>query len=269
MPRFAANLTMMFTEWDFLDRFSAAADAGFTAVEYLFPYGYAPEAIAERLSRNRLTQALFNLPPGDWAAGERGLAALAGRLDDVRAGVAAAIPYIVATGVKRVHLMAGNADRHESRAISAYRNAVTWTAERLGAEGLDLVLEPINGRDMPGYFLNDFAFATNLIRELALPNLKLQFDIYHRQILHGDVTTALRQMMPVIGHVQIASVPSRHEPGSEELNDRFLFGELDRLGYDGFVGCEYFPRAGTLAGLGWFSAYAAAKPPRAAGDGRA
>jgi 2-dehydrotetronate isomerase len=258
MPRFAANLTMMFTEWDFLDRFDAAAEAGFTAVEYLFPYEHTPEAIAERLSRNRLTQALFNLPPGNWAAGERGLAALPERFGDLRESVAAAIPYIAATGVKRVHLMAGNAERHEPKVASAYRNAVTWTAERLRAEGLDLLLEPINSRNMPGYFLNDFAFAESLIRELALPNLKLQFDIYHRQVMHGDVTMALRQTMPIIGHVQVASVPSRHEPGSEELNDLFLFEELDRLGYDGFVGCEYSPIAGTVAGLGWFAPYSTA-----------
>jgi hydroxypyruvate isomerase len=214
MPRFAANLTMMFTEWDFLDRFGAAADAGFTAVEYLFPYEHAPEAIAERLSRNQLTQALFNLPPGNWAAGERGLAALPQRFEEVLASVATAVPYIAATGVRRVHLMSGNADRREPGAVAAYRKAVIWTAERLGAEGVDLVIEPINSRNMPGYFLNDFVFATDLIRELALPNLKLQFDIYHRQIMHGDVTMALRQLMPIVGHMQVASLPSRNEPGS-------------------------------------------------------
>ncbi len=138
----------------------------------------------------------------------------------------------------------------------------------IGEGGVDVVLEPINGRDMPGYFLNDFDFAIGLIQELALPNLRLQFDIYHRQILHGDVVMALRQMLPVIGHVQVASVPSRHEPESGELSDQFLFSELDRLGYDGFVGCEYVPRAGTLAGLGWFEAYAVVQAGRAAGDSR-
>ncbi len=189
-------------------------------------------------------------------------------MEDVRAGVAVAIPYIAATGVKRVHLMAGNADRREAGAVSAYRAAVAWTAERLAPEGVDLVLEPINGRNMPGYFLDDFAFAIGLIEDLALPNLKLQFDIYHRQILHGDVATALRHMMSVVGHVQVASVPSRHEPDSEELSYPFLFGELDRLGYDGFVGCEYVPRAGTLAGLGWFSPYAVLRAGRSVVDGR-
>jgi len=262
LPRFAANLTMMFTEWPFLDRFDAAADAGFTAVEYLFPYDHAPGAIAQRLARNGLTQALFNLPPGNWAGGERGLAALADRFDDLRQSVATALPYATATGVKRVHLMAGLADRRDPKAVAAYRRAVAWTAERLAEIGLDLVLEPINGRNMPGYFLDDFAFAESLIDELDLANLKLQFDIYHRQILHGDVTMALRRMMPIVGHVQIASVPSRNEPAGEELNYPFLFAELDRLGYDGFVGCEYNPRAGTREGLGWFAPYAAAPEAR-------
>ena len=257
MPRFAANLTMMFTERPFLDRFDAAAEAGFTAVEYLFPYEHAPDAIAERLKRNGLTQALFNLPPGDWAAGERGLAALPDRFDELRSGVDTALAYAAATGVKRVHLMAGLADRRDATAVAAYRKAVAWAAERVARDGLDLLLEPINSRNMPGYFLNDFTFAENLIGDLALPNLKLQFDIYHRQIMHGDVTMALRATLPIVGHIQIASVPSRHEPDGEELNYPFLFGELDRIGYDGFVGCEYNPRAGTLEGLRWFAAYAA------------
>lgn len=256
MPTFAANLTMMFNEWPFLDRFDAAADAGFTAVEFLFPYDHPAEAIAERLNRNRFTQALFNLPPGDWSAGERGIAALPDRFEELKSGVEAALAYAAATGVKRLHLMAGLAARSNKDAAKAYRRAVIWTAERLAPEAIDLVLEPINSRDMPGYYLNDFAFAEELIHDLALPNLKLQFDIYHRQIMHGDVTVALRKMMPLIGHIQIASVPSRNEPTGEELNDLFLFEELDRLGYTGFVGCEYRPRGKTIDGLGWFAPYA-------------
>lgn len=257
MPRFAANLSMMFTEWSFLDRFDAAADAGFTAVEFLFPYEHAPDAIGERLARNRLTQALFNLPPGDWANGERGMAAFPDRFAELQAGVESALPYAAATGVKRLHLMAGLTPRSDPAAVAAYRRAVQWTAERVGRESIDLLLEPINGRDMPGYFLNDFGFALELIRDLALPNLKLQFDIYHRQILHGDVTVAIREMLPAIGHIQVASVPSRNEPTGEELNDGFLFALLDSLGYDGFIGCEYRPRGKTLDGLGWFAPYAA------------
>ncbi|MCG5237134.1 2-oxo-tetronate isomerase [Xanthobacter oligotrophicus] len=267
MPRFAANLTMMFTEWSFLDRFAAAADAGFTAVEFLFPYEHAPDAVGERLARNGLTQALFNLPPGNWAAGERGIAAFPERFDEVKASVATGLTYAAATGVKRLHLMSGLADRADPKARAAYGEAVAYAAGALAENGLDLVLEPINGRNMPGYFLNDFAFTQALIAELGLPNLKLQFDIYHCQIIHGDVTMRLRQLMPITGHVQIASVPSRNEPDGEELNYPFLFAELDRLGYDGFVGCEYNPRAGTLEGLRWFAPYAAAPALKAGANG--
>ncbi|NEH52284.1 TIM barrel protein [Rhizobium leguminosarum] len=256
MPVFAANLTMMFNEWAFLDRFDAAADAGFAAVEYLFPYEAAPEAIAERLARNNLQQALFNLPPGDWAAGERGIAALPGRFDALKADVERALDYAAATGARRLHLMAGIADRHDEDASSCYRRSVTYAAGRLAEKGIDLLLEPINGRNMPGYFLNDFGAAERLIAECGLPNLKLQFDIYHRQIIHGDVTIALRRLLPIAGHIQIASVPSRNEPDGEELNYPYLFGEIDRLGYDGFVGCEYIPRGHTLDGLGWFKPFA-------------
>jgi hydroxypyruvate isomerase len=258
MPRFAANLTMMFNEWAFLDRFAAAADAGFTAVEFLFPYEHTPDEIAACLARNGLTLVLFNLPPGDWAAGERGLAVRPERLDDLKAGVASALRFAEATGVTRLHLMSGLGSREDKAAVEAYRRAITWTAERLQPLGIELLIEPINGRDMPGYFFDDFAFAEALIRDLELPNLKLQFDVYHRQILHGDVTTALRRLMPLIGHIQIASVPSRHEPTSEELNDGFILQELDRLGFGGFVGCEYRPIGNTLDGLGWFAPYRAA-----------
>jgi hydroxypyruvate isomerase len=255
MPVFAANLTMMFNEWQFLDRFDAAAEAGFTAVEYLFPYEFAPEAIAERLERNGLTQALFNMPPGDWNGGERGLAALPDRFEEMKANVEKALDYAEATGVKRLHLMAGLANPENVEAIHAYRRSVEYCAERLAEKGLDLVLEPINGRNMPGYFLNDFNRARALIKELSCSNLKLQFDIYHRQIMHGDVAIALREMMPIIGHIQTASVPSRQEPYSEELNDAYLFAEIDRLGYQGFIGCEYIPRTHTLDGLGWFAPF--------------
>lgn len=253
MPIFAANLTMMFTEWSFLDRFDAAADAGFRAVECLFPYDHAPDTVAARLARNGLTQALFNLPPGDWAAGERGLAALPDRFDELRAGVETALRYAEATGCRRLHLMAGLADSADPQARARYRRAVVHAAGALADRGIDLLLEPINGRDMPGYFLNDFAAAERWIADLGLANVRLQFDLYHRQILHGDCAMALRRLLPVTGHIQIASVPSRHEPDAEELNYPFLFAELDRLGYQGFVGCEYRPRAGTLAGLGWFT----------------
>jgi hydroxypyruvate isomerase len=260
MPCFAANLTMMFNEVPFLDRFEAAAKAGFTAVEFLFPYAHPAEEVGKRLRANGLTQALFNLPPGNWEAGEKGFAALPDRFADLQQSLATALPYAQATAVKRVHLMAGIAERGDRRAVEAFYKSVVWAAEFFAPHGLDVVIEPINPRNVPGYFLNDFNFASDLINELKLPNLKLQFDIYHCQIIHGDVTMRLREMMPIIGHIQIASIPSRHEPDGEELNYPFLFAELDRLGYGGFVGCEYNPRGNTADGLGWFRPYAGAKP---------
>jgi 2-dehydrotetronate isomerase len=252
MPRFAANLSMMFTEHAFMDRFAAAADQGFTAVEYLFPYDHDPDLIARKLSDHRLTQALFNMPPGDWGKGERGIAGLMGREVEFRDGVQTALRYAAATGVKRLHMMAGLVDLDNPHAMQTYRDNAKYAAGLLAERGIDLLLEPINGRNMPGYGLNNVDRAAALIRDWALPNLKLQFDIYHCQIIHGDVTMRLRALMPMVGHVQIASVPSRNEPFGEELNDGFLFAELDRLGYAGFVGCEYNPKAGTLEGLGWF-----------------
>jgi hydroxypyruvate isomerase len=260
MPRFAANLTMMFNEVPFLDRFEAAAQAGFTAVEFLFPYDHPPQEIGARLRANGLTQALFNLPPGNWDAGEKGFAALPDRFADLQASLKTALPYVEATGVKRVHLMAGIADRREPRAVEAFYKSVAWAAEFFAPHGLDVVIEPINPRNVPGYFLNDFGFAADLIREQKIPNLKLQFDIYHCQIIHGDVTMRLRDMMPIIGHTQIASIPSRHEPDGEELNYPYVFAELDRLAYGGFVGCEYNPRGKTTDGLAWFKPYAGVKP---------
>jgi len=235
MPRFAANLSMMFNEIPFLDRFDAAANAGFTAVEYLFPYDYPAKDIGERLRKNGLTQALFNLPPGDWAAGEKGFAALPDRFEDLQRSLHQALPYVQATGVKRVHLMAGIAERTDPLAMAAFRKSVKWAAEFVAPHGLDVVIEPINPRNVPGYFLNDFGLAR-------------------------DVTMRLREMMPIVGHIQIASIPSRNEPDGEELNYPFLFDELDRLGYGGFVGCEYVPRGKTTDGLGWFKPYAGARP---------
>lgn len=252
MPRFAANLSMMFNNVPFLDRFKAAADQGFDAVEYLFPYDHPADEIAKRLQDNGLTQALFNMPPGDWAKGERGIASLAGREAEFKDSVAKALTYAKATGVKRVHMMAGLASLNDATALKTYKANIAYAAQELAKHDLDLLLEPINGRNMPGYALNSFEYAATLIKDLALPNVKLQFDIYHCQIIHGDVTMRLRALLPITGHVQIASVPSRHEPNDEELNYSFLFAELDRLNYNGFVGCEYNPRADTAQGLAWF-----------------
>ena len=253
MPRFAANLTMMFNEWPFLDRFQAAADAGFDAVEFLFPYEFPPDVVAEKLVGNKLTPALFNGPPGDWEKGERGFAALPQRRAELEASIDKALVYVKATGVGRLHVMAGIARADDPAAQAAFESAVLFASDRVQDAGIDIVLEPINPRDVPGYFLNNFDVAANLIRKLARPNVKLQFDIYHRQIIHGDVIKGLEAMMPIIGHIQTASVPLRNEPGTGELDDARVFRELDRLGYQGFVGCEYRPAGKTLDGLTWFS----------------
>ncbi len=247
---FAANLTMMFTEWAFLDRFAAAADAGFTAIEFQFPYAFEPDDIAARLETTGLALALFNLPPGDMAAGDRGLAALPERRVEFRASVALAQRYADALGATRLHVMSGRARSNDPRARAAYADALRYAVETL--DGIEVLIEPLNGTDNPGYFLDSFEAAAALIDELKLPTLKLQFDVYHRQRMRGDVLAGLEALLPIIGHVQIASVPERAEPGSGELDDTRIFERLDSLGYRGFVGCEYNPARGTRAGLdGW------------------
>lgn len=253
MPRFAANLTMMFNEVAFADRFAAAAGAGFAAVECLFPYSLTPERLAETLARHDLGLALFNLAPGNWEGGDRGVASDPARFGELKASVEQGIDYALASGGTRLHMMAGMADNCDPVAMAAYRRSLDHAAARLAEHGLDLLIEPINGRSMPGYFLDDFALAERLIAGSGAPNVRLQYDIFHRQILHGDVATSFRRLLPIVGHVQVASVPSRHEPAGEELNFPFLFEMLDAAGYDGFVGCEYVPRTTTAAGLGWFA----------------
>ena len=255
MPRFAANLSMMFTEWDFLDRFKAASDAGFEAVEFLFPYEHAPEQIGLALAGGELEQALFNLPPGDWAKGERGIAALPGRRDEFRASIDQALPYVHETGVKRLHMMAGIADADDPEAQQSYRENLAYAADKLGEHSIDLLLEPINGKDMPGYFLNDFGRAAAFAKEAARPNVKLQFDMYHCELIHGDVSARLKALYSLVGHVQIARAKGRNEPDASGPDYPALFSELDGLGYGGFVGCEYRPEHGTLEGLGWFASF--------------
>ncbi len=255
MPRLAANLSMMFNEYPFLERFAAAAQQGFEAVEILFPYEHAPDVIAARLRDHRLTLALFNLSPGELAAGERGLAALPERRGEFEASVDIALRYARVTGAKTLHVMAGNAPAGVAAHEAAYEDALHFACGRAAGDNVTIVIEPINRRDMPAYFLNDFEQAARLIRRLALPNLKLQFDIYHRQILHGDVVRGLEAMADIIGHMQIASVPDRHEPFTGELDDGRIFETIDRIGYRGFVGCEYRPAAATIAGLGWFAPF--------------
>lgn len=258
MPKFAANLTMMFNEVAFPERFAAAAKAGFKAVEFLFPYDHAPQEVARRLQENQLGNVLFNLPPGDWAAGERGIAALPGREEEFRAGVARALEYAVALGTPRLHVMAGlvpaGADRERYRAT--YIENVRHAARELAKHGRTLLLEPINPRDMPGYFLNSQDEGHALRAAVGEPNVKVQMDFYHAQIVDGDLAMTFKKYFDGIGHVQIASVPSRNEPDDGEVDYRYLFRLLDELGYEGWVGCEYRPRGRTEDGLGWLKALA-------------
>lgn len=257
MPRFAANLSMMFQEHPFLDRFAAAAEAGFAGVEFLFPYDHPVEAIAERLRRHGLTQALFNLPPGDWAAGERGIASLPGREAEFRDGVATALRYARALGCRTLHCMAGLLPGEDERAARErlYVESLRHAAEACAAAGVTLLIEPINTRDMPGYLLSHQAQARRLIEAVGAANLRLQLDLYHCQIMEGDLARHIREFLPIVGHVQIAGVPERHEPDRGEVNYRYLFELLDELGYAGWVGCEYRPKGRTEDGLGWFQPY--------------
>ena len=253
MPKFAANLTMMFNEVPFPQRFAAAAKAGFAAVEFLFPYDYPPAEVARWLQEAGLKNALFNMPPGDWAAGERGVASLPGREEEFRAGVARAIEYARALGTPSIHAMAGllppGADRKRHREVFVAN--LRHAAKALAGEGLTLLIEPINSRDIPGYFLNTQAEAHAIREEVGQPNLKVQMDFYHAQIVEGDLSVTLRKHIAHVGHVQIASVPDRHEPDEGEIDYRHIFRLLDELGYPGWVGCEYRPRGRTEDGLGW------------------
>jgi 2-dehydrotetronate isomerase len=257
MPRFAANLTMMYTEHAFLDRFAAAAKDGFEAVEYLFPYDFSADEIKARLDTNGLTQALFNAPPGDWAAGERGIASLPGRRDEFRRSVDTALGYARVLGNRKLHVMAGllGADQSRAEHRDVYLGNLAYAAQAAQAEDIMIVIEPINTRDMPGFFLNRQDEAQAICADVGAPNLKVQFDCYHCQIVEGDLAVKLKRDMAGIGHIQIAGVPERHEPDTGELNYTYLLELIDTLGYDGYVGCEYRPRAGTSEGLGWLKPY--------------
>jgi len=249
MLTFAANLSWMFKEHSFLDRFAAAADAGFDTVEYLFPYEHDPDEIAARLSRHNLKLALFNAPPGDLAKGDRGFACISERSAEFRASIANALDYAGVTGAPRLHLMAGCGAGEQ--ALATYKEALNFACEEAAAHRVDILIEPLNPRDAPGYLLNDFGLARRLIAELKHPNLRLQFDIYHRQIIHGDVVRGLEEMLPITGHIQISSVPGRNEPTTGELNDQRILKTIETMGYTGVIGCEYSPAGGTLEGLGW------------------
>lgn len=257
MPRFAANLSMMYGEHAFLDRFAAAAADGFDAVEYLFPYEFQASEIAKRLADHGLQQALFNAPPGDWAAGERGLACLPGRVEEFRSGVLKAIDYAHALRCPRIHLMAGLQPKGHDRASlrDLYVENLAWAAGQ--DRTMQFLIEPINTRDIPGFFLNRQDHAHEIVQLSEAPNLHVQMDLYHCQIVEGDLAMKLKQYLPGgrVGHLQIAGVPERHEPDLGEVNYPYLFALIDSLGYTGVIGAEYRPRAGTSAGLGWFHPY--------------
>jgi 2-dehydrotetronate isomerase len=256
MPRFAANLSMLYNEHAFLDRFGAAARDGFAAVEYLFPYEFAAGDLAARLADNGLQQVLFNAPPGDWAGGERGLACLPGREDEFKRGVERALDYARALKCPRVHLMAGLAPDGADRAVlrATYLANLAWAASQ--SRDITFLIEPINTRDIARFFLNRQDHAHEVVREVGAPNLKVQMDLYHCQIVEGDLAKKIELYLPTgkVGHLQIAGVPERHEPDIGEINHPYLFALIDRLGYDGWIGCEYRPRGNTSAGLGWMKA---------------
>ena len=257
MPKFAANLSMMFNEVEFLDRFAAAAEAGFTGVEYLFPYAWDKAELAERLSDSGLTQVLFNMPPGDWDAGERGIAILPERRDEFRAGVETAIDYAKALGCAQLHCMAGLAPEGVDPAVlrKTYVENLRFAADRTGGAGIRLLIEAINTRDIPGFYLNTSDQALEIIEEVGSDNLAFQYDIYHMQIMEGDLAPTLEAKLDKIAHLQLADTPGRHEPGTGEINYPFLFAHLDRIGYSGWIGCEYKPATTTAEGLGWFAPY--------------
>ena len=257
MPNFAANLSMLFNEYPFPERFAAAAKAGFNAVEYLFPYDYSPQEVKQWLQENKLKNILFNMPPGDWNAGERGMASIPGRQEEFIAGVTKAIEYALACGTPQIHMMAGMVPKGTSDAdLKVYRQTylenMKYAAGELAKHGLDLLIEPINTRDMPGYFLNYQDQAHELRIESGCSNVKVQMDFYHAQIMEGDLVKTFEKYFDGVGHIQIASVPARHEPDEGEINYPFIFDFLDQAGYKGWIGCEYRPRGNTEEGLAWF-----------------
>lgn len=248
MPKFAASLNLMFNEWPLLDRFAAARDAGFEAVEVQAPYEAKPDDIAARLAATGLELILINTPKGPADAGGRGLAALPERAAEFRADFDRAYAYMAATGCKRIHVTSGLGPTANE---ATFEESLRWAAERLAPIGGTALVEPLNLYDNPGYFMSDFDLAARIIRRIDRPSVRLQFDFYHRQRRHGEIVSALKEMLPIVGHVQFAGVPGRHEPDDGEIDYGYLFRTLDGLGYTGWVGAEYTPRAGTLAGLGW------------------
>ena len=259
MPKFAANLSMMYQEHAFLDRFAAGAHDGFKGVEFLFPYAFDAADIKSRRDANDLALVLFNCPPGDWENGERGIASLPGREDEFRRGVEVALEYCRVLGNRNLHVMAGifkpEQDRQRHRAT--YVQNLAYAAQQAAGVAVTIVIEPINARDMPGYFLNRQDDAHAICKEIGAANLKVQFDLYHCQITEGDLAMTMRRDINGIAHMQIAGVPGRNEPDLGEINYHYLFSVMDELGYQGWVGCEYRPRGATSAGLNWLNAWLA------------
>ena len=252
MPRFAANLSMLFTEAPFLDRFELAAQSGFNAVEFLFPYAFPAEDIRQRLDDNGLTLVLHNLPAGDWEAGERGIACHPERVAEFRDGVAQAIGYAQALGVGQLNCLAGKAPQGASEEVlrQTFVGNLRFAAGELKKAGLRLLIEPVNTFDIPGFYLSRTAQAVAILDEVGADNAFVQYDIFHAQRMEGELAGTMQKFLPRIGHVQLADNPGRNEPGTGEINYPFLFAHLDRIGYDGWIGCEYKP-ATTEAGLGW------------------
>ena len=263
MPRFAANLTMLFNEVPFLDRFERAARAGFETVEFLFPYAYLAADLSARLKSNRLKLVLHNLPAGDWDAGERGIACLPDRVDEFREGVARAIEYATALGAPQLNCLAGKVPlgATDDMLRKTFVANLRYAAAELKKAQLKLLIEPINTYDIPGFFLNRTAQAISIIDEVASDNLYLQYDIYHAQRMEGELGATLSKHLARIAHIQVADNPGRNEPGTGEINYGFLFGHLDRIGYKGYVGCEYKPAGTTESGLKWLEQARRQLPP--------
>jgi hydroxypyruvate isomerase len=257
MPKFAANLTMLYNELGFLERFDAAAAAGFRGVEFLFPYAFAAEEIAERLARNRLTLVLHNLPPGNWEAGERGIACHPSRVGEFQDGVGKAIAYAKALGAPQLNCLAGIVPQGVTRdaARATFVANLAFAAARLKAEGIRLLIEPINNFDIPGFFLSGTRQAIDIIEAAGSDNVFVQYDIYHMQRMEGELANTIRTNLARIRHMQLADNPGRNEPGTGEINYPFLFRFIDQLGYDGWIGCEYKPATTTAAGLAWLAPY--------------
>jgi hydroxypyruvate isomerase len=257
MPKFAANLTMLYNELGFLERFDAAAAAGFRGVEFLFPYAFAAEEIAERLARNRLTLVLHNLPPGNWEAGERGIACHPSRVGEFQDGVGKAIAYAKALGAPQLNCLAGIVPQGVTRdaARATFVANLAFAAARLKAEGIRLLIEPINTFDIPGFFLSGTRQAIDIIEAAGSDNVFVQYDIYHMQRMEGELANTIKANLARIRHMQLADNPGRNEPGTGEINFAFLFRHIDHLGYDGWIGCEYKPATTTAAGLSWLAPY--------------